>query len=70
MTETYKQLHQEAKKYIGLSLEEAEKLAEQENKIIRLVRIDDKPLIGTCDWILERINVSVKNNKVVDVGIG
>jgi len=58
------------KRYIGLKLDYANKLAEKEGLTIRLVKKDGIPFIIARDYHLDRINFTVENDKVVGAHIG
>lgn len=53
------------KELIGQTLDSARK--KLENKDFRIVRIDGKGLIITCDFNPDRLNLEVENNIVVNV---
>lgn len=55
---------------IGLSEEEALALCEHYNVIMRVVREDKTFYFGTCDFVLNRVNVSLVNGIVVSVTTG
>lgn len=53
---------------IGKTLEEARSLTSMQ---IRVMNRDGKSLMGTADFRTDRINVSIKENKIVTIrGIG
>ncbi len=52
------------KDYIGLSVEEAQKLAQSNGVPFRVVMKDDQPLPATMDWRPGRINAEVKSDIV------
>ena len=51
---------------VGLHVKDARKLATQSHCTLRLVRLNGKGLIVTADLGLNRIDVSVEDNIVVD----
>lgn len=51
--------------YIGLTVEEAQELAEQQGTSFRVVEQDGQALPATMDWRPGRINASVENNIVI-----
>lgn len=53
------------KELIGLDSDSARKRLE--NKEYRIVRIDGKGLIITCDFHPDRLNLEIENNIVVNV---
>jgi hypothetical protein len=53
--------------YVGKTLEEATKYAEQGGFIIRIVEKEGIPLMLTHDVKENRLNFRTKGNKVVDV---
>jgi|688.fasta_scaffold1214066_1 hypothetical protein len=53
--------------YVGKTLEEASKYAEQGGFIIRIVEKEGIPLMLTHDVKENRLNFRTKGNKVVDV---
>lgn len=59
------------KELIGLDLEEASTSLSArkklENKEYRIVRIDGKGLMITCDFHPDRLNLEIENNIVVNV---
>lgn len=55
--------------YIGLTREEAQKLAQSHNTTIRAISIDGEPQILTADYRKGRINATVKNEVVTDISI-
>ncbi len=55
--------------YIGLTVEEAQSLAAENNTIFRVLSLDGQPLPMTLDYRPGRINASVENNIVVDYTI-
>ncbi len=52
---------------MGLSLKEAQDWGKINNMKIRCSIVDGEPRIGTCDFRFDRINISVKDNKVIKV---
>lgn len=60
-----------AMKFEGFTLEEAEKIAEAHNWLIRVVCRDGESFVITTDYIFRRINVEVKGDiimKVLNIG--
>jgi membrane-bound inhibitor of C-type lysozyme len=55
--------------YIGLSVEDAQLLASQNDVPFRVTMKDGQPLPATMDYRIGRINASVENNIVVDYSI-
>jgi hypothetical protein len=53
--------------YIGLTLEEARKLANENKRPHRVVEVDGTSMIVTSDLVIDRINFQVKENKIVSV---
>ena len=53
------------KELIGLDSDSARK--KLENKEYRIVRIDGKGLMITCDFHPDRLNLEIENNIVVNV---
>ena len=53
------------KELIGLDLDSVRK--KLENKDFRIVRIDGKGLMITCDFHPDRLNLEVENNIIVNV---
>lgn len=53
------------KELIGLDLDLARK--KLENKDFRIVRIDGKGLMITCDFHPDRLNLEIENNIIVNV---
>ena len=53
------------KELIGLDSDSARKRLE--NKEYRIVRIDGKGLIITCDFNPDRLNLEIENNIIVNV---
>ena len=52
---------------IGLSVDDARTLLEQNNMALRIMKRDGEHLIGTCDWRLNRLNVEVEQGVVTSV---
>jgi len=50
---------------IGQTINSAEK--ELKDKIYRIVKIDGKGMIVTCDFITDRLNLEIENNIIVNV---
>lgn len=63
-------LKDEADKYVGLTLEEADKRLLTENKTRRIMTLDNEQFCGTCDWVTSRVNFRVVNNIVTDAWVG
>lgn len=63
-------LKDEADKYVGLTLEEADKRLLIENKTRRIMTLDNEHFCGTCDWVTSRVNFRVVNNIVTDAWVG
>lgn len=56
---------------IGHDINEVKQEASRTGWSIRIMKQDGKNCMGTCDYIPSRINVEVKDDKVVEVfGIG
>ena len=56
---------------VNHSIDEAKMLAEAAGWFIRVMRLDGKNCIGTCDFRMNRINVAVEHGRVTEVtGIG
>lgn len=55
---------------LGLDLKSAQEKLKQENKIYRIIRIDNVDMIGTCDFNPDRLNLEVENNIIVNVTNG
>ena len=56
---------------IGLTIEQARTVAAENKRSIRIRREDGKSYIGTDDFDGERINVEVREGRVVEVlGVG
>lgn len=55
--------------YIGLSIEDARQLAEENGSILRVVKQDGEEYIVTLDYLPGRVNVEIKNNIVIDYSI-
>ena len=53
--------------YVGKSLDEAKKYAEDGGFITRVTESDGKAFIFTMEYRTNRLNFRVKNNKVIDV---
>jgi hypothetical protein len=53
--------------YVGKSLEDATKYAEEGGFITRVTETDGKPLMLTMDYRGDRLNFRVFNEKVIDV---
>lgn len=54
----------------GKTKEEAKNLIKESGCICRIIEIDDNPIMGTNDYRTDRINLKIKNNKVVEASIG
>jgi len=59
-----------AEAYIGLPLEEAEAMAEENGQPFRVMNLDGEEFGGTADVVLNRINATVIDNTVTDVYTG
>ena len=57
-------------KFIGLTKDQALKFAKDNNLKCRIIKIDDKYLMGTRDYKPERYNLEIQNDKVVKVSMG
>ncbi len=55
---------------IGMSPEEAQKVAFEEKKTVRITREDDKYHIGTRDFSPNRLNIEIEKGLVVRAAIG
>lgn len=55
---------------IGMTPEEAKKIALEEEKTVRITREDDTYHIGTCDFSPDRLNIEVEKGLVVRAAIG
>jgi hypothetical protein len=55
--------------YIGLTIEEAQQLADQRETSFRVVEQDGQPLPATMDWRPGRINARVENGMIVGYDI-
>ena len=54
--------------FIGLTVEDAQK---QYSGYIRVRVKDGQGLMGTCDWVANRLNVETKDGKIVKIkGLG
>lgn len=54
---------------IGMEIEEAEKFLESNKMWMRIVSVDGKGKNITLDFSLSRINVAIKNNRIVSYSI-
>lgn len=54
-----------AEDYVGMTVEAAQELAEENGVPFRVIERDGEPLPATMDWRPGRINASVENNIVV-----
>jgi len=55
---------------LGLDLESAAKKLETENKIYRISRVDNTPMMITCDFVPERLNLEIEDGKIINVTNG
>ena len=60
----------ENKDFIGMVLEDAKKLCDEQKLSYRVVRIDGKSFIMTQDMRPNRHNFTVEQNKIVNVSMG
>lgn len=56
-----------AHQMLSRPLAEANTMCETSGYRLRVVRIDGQPLITTCDYVPDRINVVIENDIVVDL---
>jgi len=56
--------------FIGLTLEEALKLASSKKLKFRVVKEDSKVFVGSYDFFTDRVNVEIEKGKIVQAGIG
>jgi hypothetical protein len=63
-----KQLNE--KSFIGLTLKEAQELAQSNKLPSRVIEIDGNPQGVTADYRPERLNFSIKNGKIIRVNKG
>jgi hypothetical protein len=70
MSEEYEKLQEEASAYVGLKLEDVELQLVKENKIPRIMTLDDEQLCGTDDWVTNRVNFKVKNGIITEAWVG
>ena len=55
-----------AKRIIGMQVDDARKQLEESGWSLRLVSIDGKGCVGTCDVRRDRINVKARNGIVTE----
>lgn len=53
--------------YIGLSLEEAKKLADERGLLSRVMRLDKENFVLTCDYYPDRVNLEIDEGVVTNV---
>lgn len=53
--------------YIGLSLEEAKKLADERGLLSRLMRLDERNFVLTADYYPDRVNFEIDEGVVTNV---
>ena len=70
MSYDYNKLKEEADKYVGLTIEEADKRLLAENKTRRIMALDNEQFVGTCDWVTNRVNFRVVNNVITEAWVG
>jgi len=56
--------------YVGLTLDDAIKLAKKNDLEFRTVKKDNIDYIITCDLHLDRLNFKVKNNIIIECDLG
>jgi len=56
--------------YIGLTLDDAIKLAKNNNLRYRIIKKDDINYPITCDLHLYRLNFTIKNNIIIECDLG
>lgn len=54
-------------KIVGMDLPDAESLAEESGHKIRVMMRDKSCLVGTCDYLPQRINVAVEEGKISSI---
>lgn len=57
-------------KYIGLTEAKAVVAIQKVGMLARITQRDDKSFIGTCDFRINRVNLVIKEGKVVEANIG
>ncbi len=57
-------------KIIGMTSEDAQNLASEKCIHLRIMKRDGKSLIGTRDLRMDRINLTVENNIIVETKVG
>ena len=58
------------KDYIGLTLDDAIKLAKKNDLEFRIVKKDNIDYIITCDLHLDRLNFTIKNDIIIWCNLG
>lgn len=58
------------KKYLGKSIEEVEKMLASEGICGRVMRMDKKSFVGTCDHKFNRVNLEIDNGIVTNAWVG
>jgi hypothetical protein len=53
------------KDLIGKSLKQAEKIAQAQNLLLRITKNDDEYIVCSCEYRSDRINIELKDGKVV-----
>ena len=55
---------------IGKTVEQAEKELQSIDMIARITMLDGEGQIGTCDFRMDRANLTVENNIVTEISVG
>lgn len=55
---------------VGKSLNEVKSYAQSAGLITRVVNIDGAPMMLTCDFNTSRLNLTVDNGIVTEIGVG
>ena len=55
---------------VGKSLNEVKSYAQSAGLITRIVNMDNVPFMLTCDYNTSRLNLTVDNGIVTEIGIG
>ena len=57
-------------KYIGLPIEDVKSQLENLGQKYRIFSVDNKPVFGDCRRDMSRMNLTVKDGKVIQISLG
>jgi hypothetical protein len=70
MINPYEVLAEECKFYVGKTIEDVNVILKESGKFGRIRSEDNTQFVGTCDYRLDRVNLSVENGIVTEAWPG